>query len=352
MKKIVMAGLLCCVMLTGCGMPDKVSDMLQDIDVEMLNTEEEIDAAIEQVSDGEEAWVLSQRRQQQILELKEFLVEQKKKGVLKIEYDDESDKSLLEKWAVAKQPDDESFFRYDSDSNSYWNLSFRDEESLMQFFRDLEKLGYTGMTEPVKKGMVKISDEDGDFIPGASLKRKGITFRVDRLEGDSYALVMIQVSRSSIRYPASLQELLENVLTDTFSVEYIKSGGYLQAVKIYRESSLTDSPYDENILLYLKDGKLLQMEMTICESSWVIDMQEQGKLKMPDTFFTQEECETLKKMLLMLGADESSAQDFLTKLSPKSDRSGSIGSAKWYLKETTEMYASGSEDRHWFIRIQ
>ena len=89
MKKIVMAGLLCCVMLTGCGMPDKVSDMLQDIDVEMLNTEEEIDAAIEQVSDGEEAWVLSQRRQQQILELKEFLVEQKKKGVIKIEYDDE-----------------------------------------------------------------------------------------------------------------------------------------------------------------------------------------------------------------------------------------------------------------------
>jgi hypothetical protein len=109
-----------------------------------------------------------------------------------------------------------------------------------------------------------------------------------------------------------------------------------------------DNPYDKQCVLYLKDGKLVQMDISIEESSWLSDLKSEKKADSQYTFFSDNEKTAMKNLLTDIGVKEEASERFLDGISPESDSEGSVGNVNWYLRENK----SDNEQKNWLLRIQ
>lgn len=344
-KKIIAAFVLCSVLFTGCGMSDNAADMASEISVPTLNTAKEIDAALAQMSDTvEENWVINKENQQQFKDLYNLLKAEEKKGTLRLDMEDKYVLELME----ADNPDDKAF----QDTESALELEIDNESNLKSLFQELDKAGYTGAYDMVCNAIEKNKSENEDDTWWGEIRftLKNVTFCTSFFD-TPYAMVWVSMNENSIRYPESMKDLLENKLQNGFSINGISTGGYLQAISFYTEMCWGGSPFNKSAVLYLKDGKAVQMDMYIQLAHDVIELEQKDKFKgSSDVFFTEQEAETFAGLMELFGANSSDALEFAKKVGEKSESRGLVNDVSWQLKENA-MPRFGSE-RNWLLRIQ
>lgn len=356
-KKLMAAGVLCSVFLTGCGMPDKVADMIGDMPITMLSTSSEIfdtQLHIHKEADWEEkSWVLDKSSQQQLRELRDFLKSEEKKGTLAPV--DDGLAEIIEKWAEAKDKEDVAFRNREM---GRWHISIPTKEKLLDFFKELEAHGYTGGYDLVSNNMEQAAQIQGEaelyLDADISFVSNKVVFKVtfDGCDDSPYAYVQISMSPYHVKYPASLGDILKNKLQNGFTVQYIKSEGYLQAVEIFAAAFGAESPYSKDGIIYLKDGKLLQIDMYIQQPEWFVKREEEGIYqKGLDVFFTEAEAKTFAGLLEMFGVNNSDALAFTEKVGRDSGSKGTIGDVSWQLAEDA-LAKNGAWDKNWLLRIQ
>lgn len=350
-KRIMAAGILCSVLFTGCGMADNAADMAKEISVPTLNTEQDVNAVLAEVqSEGTpgENWILNKEKQQKLKKLYDFVKAEKAKGTLKVDAEDKA----IQKWINTDDPRDDVF-----EYEPVWNLEI-DRDYLKSFFQKIDELGYTGVYDMVGRKLdeaKKEYEEDDYWWPDTRCYTDNISFYISFME-EPYATVTIGIDADGIRYPSNLQEVLENKLQSGFLVSGVSTGGYLQSVSFYSEMFLEGSPYNKSAVLYLKDGKAVQLDMYIQLPAEIEALQEEGKLEgrfegRMDTFFTEPEAKSVAELLEMFGVNSSDALEFAQKAGTDTETRGILNDVSWQLKEGV-LQKWNSYEKTWLLRIQ
>ncbi len=338
-KKLLVLGLACSFLLTGCGVSDRVAGLASEIEVDTLSTEEEIvsAAAQEDRTRADTEWVISQSHQQQIQELEQYIREQKKAGtVTSVDEDGEEFSAFLQKTSDGEPSDEE-----------WWVSLEGKKRNLLQFAGGLEKLGYAGMTEWFTRNL--------EIKHGYSeCTNRGVNFLCSFADGT----IDITVPQAYIRYPASMKGIVESPVTNAFSLSGAVTGGYVEGLHLYSGMDLErGSFYFKDCAVYLKDGEIIQLEFLMRKSYEVAEMQQKKKLgKENAEFFTETERASLQELLMRFGVDGNAAGEFLSKIGTNSGKSGDVGSRKWTLEKEFEGGNSSMiyDDAYgsWFLRIQ
>jgi hypothetical protein len=352
MKKLALLVMVSIFLFTGCGMPDKAADMLPDTDVGMLNTASEITEALKMAenSTSNQEKVLSKEGQQQLSDLKYFLKKKEKEGLIKIDYY-ESD---LDDWINAKSTDD-SVFQQSDNIITGWNLLISDREKLLKLLDELDKFGYSGLGNMLDSQMSKETETNAAEYAGygKNVVLSGMIFYVcdsDEydIDDDADIVMSIALSTSKICYPKQLEYWIQNSITDGFYISNVSTGGYLQSIVLLSEQAL-NSPYDKQCVLYLKDGNIVQMDISIEESGWLSGLKSEKKDDgVQYSFFSDTEKNTMKNLLTDIGVSEEAGTQFLDEISSESASTGSVGSANWYLRENK----GDNLQKNWLLRIQ
>lgn len=353
-KRIMAAGVLCSVLFTGCGMSDNAADMAKEISVPTLNTKKDIDAMLAEIQSEEtveENWILNKEKQKKIKGLYDVIKAEEEKGALNTDTDEKD----IKEWVETSDPKDDAF-----DATVCWNLEVETESKLKSLFQKFDEIGYTGGYDMLCKELAegKKGVEEGEsrsWWPDISITIDNVTFYITFFDVP-FATVNISINTDGIRYPSSLQEILENKLQSGFLVSKIYTGGYLQAVSFYSELSLEGSPYNKSGILYLKDGKAVQLDMYIQLPEEITALQKEGKLEgkfngKMDTFFSEQESKALTGLLELFGVNGSEALEFAQKAGTGSDSRGIMNDASWQLKENA-LPRPYSLEKNWLLRIQ
>lgn len=350
-KRIIAAGILCSVLFTGCGMADNAADMAKEISVPTLNTEQDVNDMLAKVQSEEtleENWILNKEKQQKIKKLYDFINAEKDKGTLKVDAEDKA----IQKWINTDDPQDDVF-----ESEPVWNLEIDRESNLKSLFQKIDELGYTGIYDMVCTNIdeSKTEYEEQFWWPDITFTADSITFYISCYD-DPFAIVNIGIKADGIRYPASMQEILENTLQSGFFVSKVHTDGYLRAVSFYSELYAGGTPYNKSAILYLKDGKAVQLDMYIQFPEEIGVLQEEGMLEgrfegRMDTFFTEQEAKSLAGLLEMFGVNSSEALEFARKAGTDTETRGILNDVSWQLKENV-MPKGTSYEKNWLLRIQ
>lgn len=353
-KRIMVAGVLCSVLFTGCGMSDNAADMAKELSVPTLNTKKDIDemlAKIQSEETVEENWILNKEKQQKLKALYEFIKVEEEKGAI----DSDVDEKDIKQWIETSDPKDDVF-----DAIVDWNLEIDTESKLKSLFQKLDEIGFSGgydiLCKEIDEGKEEVEEgEDRSWWPDISITIENVTFYITFFDSP-FATVNIGINADGIRYPASLQEILEKKFQNGFIVSDIYTGGYLQAVSFYSEVFLEGSPYNKSGILYLKDGKVVQLDMYIQLPEEIGALQKEGKLERKfngkiNTFFTEQEAKTLAGLLEMFGVTSSEALEFAQKAGTDSDSRGIMNDVSWQFKESA-LPKQSSFEKNWLLRIQ
>lgn len=341
-KKLLVLGLTCSFLLTGCGVSDHVAGLTSEIDVDTLSTEEEIMRAADQPGQtrADTEWVISKSHQQQIQELEQYIREQEKAGIVASQDEDgEEFSAFLQKISNGEPSGDE-----------WWVSLEGKKRNILQFAGGLEKLGYAGMTEWFTRSL-EFRHEYSECT------NRGVKFQC-LFEDGNEGCIDINVPQAYIRYPVTMKEIVESPVTDAFSLSGAVTGGYVEGLHLYSGTDLErGSFYSKDCAVYLKDGEIIQLEFLMRKSYEVAEMQQEKKLgKENAEFFTETERASLQELLMHFGVDGNAAGDFLSKIGTSSGKSGDVGSRKWTLEKETEngngwmIYDDTYES--WFLRIQ
>lgn len=331
LKGKIMTGLFCCALLTGCSM-DYVGNALQDVDYPMINSEKDVNDAIEKVSAEilkDNGWVVCQDRQQKVKALKQIVHKFGEEESVKI-----SNHSLIDDWA-----DMTEYSVYEDISaesgTAYWKIRVSDAGVYQKLFEQIEALGYTGVKE-----MAAGSGEEKEVHRDC----KGISFDVKNNAKNGGGILTITVPRAYVYCPKSLQNVLDDMFERDIFVYDVLGSSYLQAVWISTSQSLSRTTYNKDMIMYFKDGKLLQTDMRI---ELIGDNNSEREM------FTEAEAKEFAYLTSLFGVGEQQAQKFYQGLAWDSDNGeGTLGNAKWSLKGySSESWDSGLQ-LYWDLRIQ
>lgn len=359
MRNIIAAGAFLAVLLTGCGIEDKAAQTAQEISVPSLSSKQDIKEAAAQIPNAKGSsvnWVFNEEVYERLKNLVAFIDSEKEKGTVSLDdADDSGDYIDYGEWLQKVRRADDDFFDQEEEQDLSWSLILNEKEQLLPFFKGLEETGFTGIYDLVSE-RINLEDkrEHEDFVPEVYFVSHGVSFDVTYTNEDFE--IWISTSSSTIRYPETMKDLIENKLQSCFSVKSICTGGYLQAIVVSSEASVSQSPYQKECVIYLKDGKPIQVAIDIDHAYWLAGIYktyEAYKQLMGDSkfqnFFTEQEADALAGILEMFGIDRTEALEQIKKMGKDSDREGNIGSANWYLKPTESNIL---QENDWRLLIQ
>lgn len=352
MKKVILAGLCACVLLTGCGMQDQVEDMIQKIDAPEINTMEEARKVM--AKEEEEAeYINSETLLEEIPKLKKVIEKWEKEGIVNTGEEEDIDTPYIGEWIQSTPLEMRELVGSEGGKiESGWHLQIKGEKNLRTVADELEKMGYEGMNDAAERALsVYQTSPEVIYSEDATLVHKGILLWMGIGE-ESYSL-HIRTSSCAFCYPQEMKSVIESSLSEAYTVERVLTGGYLQRVDWGREGAQTENAYYKNIWIYLKDGEVIQMEIALRKNYETSQGKEGDLLNLPETFFREEECEALTGFLVEMGANEEKTKEFLSKASPSWCGEGEIGSIGWHLKEQKDPSdLMSGESRNWILRME
>lgn len=349
-KRILAAGALCAVCLTGCASSDKAADLAREIPVQILNTEKEIETAMAQVPDvdgNHKSWIFNEKSHLQLKNFIQFLKSEQDRGTISI---GESGTEDFQKQLLKADCLDDDVFAGNERQDLWWSLELGEEKDLLPFFQRLEAIGFTGVYDLVSDRIKLDKLQDDEFHADISFVCNGMSFEITFF--DKEVSLSVSMSTSIIGYPESMKKMIEDKLQGGFSIQDICAGGYIQAIVVSSDGSAAENPYEKNCVFYLKDGELLQIDMYIHHPQWLNEKnrkQLEGHLQ---TFFSEQEAETLAGIMEMFGVSRTEALDQMKKLGRESGKDGSVGNVKWNLERVESKYYIYPPEKDWHLLIQ
>ena len=342
MKKIVVVGLMMTILLTGCGVPDRVAEEAKKIqkgyisdydEVKQINTKIR-DFEKQEISFGEDS-VISAKQSEKIKLLYETLERLKREGLFEDKYIEFQDwhegkdeftgaekRARLEEYIYGKRSWKEwasSFFTYDS-----W---LKTEEDYMHLAEELEKVGFTGLKD------VKLTGQQ-DY---AKVCANGIQFDIwlyyrDESNAELESIdVVARVEKKDFFYLPQFAEWMEEKVDNGFVLTGLDYEGYLQRLVYTGSYSINTqeytgdrtegiTPFQKSIEIYMKNNEFLQMEIDMTGT----------QSKKGELVFSEEEKGTVKNFIAWASGDEEGAKEFVEKPTADGDKKGTIGNCEWY----------------------
>ena len=350
-KKVWFLGISLVFLLTGCGMPDAVADELMEVSREtgFADGKESAERFIKAYDKAEEDCT-EKVKQSEIMAkrldaLAAFLEKKVAEGTASIgDYHADEEGLDDDRWyeGVMDEEDGQSHtdlmsdlerlknWRNDAGNTKVFSGTpdvlaanfYIEIDKMPGFLQELGEIGFQGLSLPTK-----------EYHLQADQISQGVGFCIAHVSG--YYHVSVWVVSDHFAYPEKYTDLLENHMRDAFMTESIICGGDLDYISF--EGS-TDEPlnnYFKTVELYLKDGKVLQMNLKSALNS----SETGGEL------FTEQEKKDLSELLAWMTGDEKGAQSFIEGLAGNNDTEGDLGNYKWYRSKDK---TSGME----LIRIQ
>lgn len=326
-KKIGIAGLCMVVLLTGCGMPDAVADELAVVRSSAGFTgdgEEDSVAFAEAVFNGEEKGekvAVSRTMGERMEKLAAFLEKALKEGVISstgsdleeededetedIDVKDEIGLSDLKDWkSCAHEGEYTSFLG----QKSIITVSFAvGQKKIKEFLQGMAGIGFDGLALP--------NEASGGF---SQQVLQGMMFDLDSYDG-GFCNILIEIPVFQFAYPEKYKDLLENHMRNAFCVNGIFCGGDIELLSFTGSQNSAANGYIKNAEICFKDGKALQMNLTIQDFS-----------RKNDALFTEEEKADLTGLLTWMTGDAEGSKSFVEGLGENSESSGTLGSRSWY----------------------
>lgn len=345
-KRIGILGLCMMLVLTGCGMPDAVADEMEAVCASAGFTgdvKNDYDSFSEAVARGEEhteTLAVSQKMGERMEALAVFLEKAKESELIEVDAEDweemeeeEEEKeeeeeegetdglseqlSELKDWRSHAEEKKSSFLG--SKSSIYVCFSV-ERKRIGEFIQGMTEIGFDGLALP-------------NAATGGCTTRQvlqGMIISLENYEDDAAYEVTIEIPTTHFAYPDKYKDLIENHMRDAFIVNGIFCGGDLELVSFSGSSNSPVNRYIKDAEVCFKDGKALQMNITIEEDS----------PKKGDPLFTDKEKEELTALIAWMTGDAEGSGAFVDGLGKNSESSGTLGSRKWY---RTWRWADGTE---------
>lgn len=334
-KRIVAAGLIAGILLTGCGAPDVIKDEAKKAaaDCPFLSSEEEIQEALKAVGEKKDSGPkeISVFQRQCLKNLEEAI---QKDSFLKARYGenddveieddsgadyievDESEEPSLHNWIQPDKKKQEEIFSWNMEVP--FTIKNGDGKDLDGILSRLEKLGFEGLRgySPgqygniafVRKGMLFRVVEEEEYQEDGSVKR-------ELLEVD------VRVPEARYYYPKKYEEIIEKSIVDGFFLTNLHTGGYADCLMLQGSWNDPVNPYNKQMMFYLKDGKPLQLEIKIWEN----------REKAEGLVFSAYEKQTVTNLLRYMTGNSSEAAAFVSNFRTDGDTEGKLGDKTWRL---------------------
>ena len=135
--------------------------------------------------------------------------------------------------------------------------------------------------------------------------------------------ITVEVPVYSLVYPEKYRDLLDAHMKNAFCLSAVFCGGDLELVSFTGSRWSPVNQYTKRAEVIFKDGKPLQMNITIDEGF----RGKEGEL------FTEAEKEDLTGLITWMTGDQERSADFVENLGKSKEKSGTIGNRKWYRQE-------------------
>ncbi|MBO5073118.1 MAG: hypothetical protein J6C32_09155 [Eubacterium sp.] len=333
-KKIVMAGICMAVLFTGCGMPDAVADELERVSPSAgmaVYGEWQRDAFVGAVTEAEEhaegtMVAVSQKTAERMEKLGAFLEKAMAEGLIDAgdgdgEEDmdeDETGVKDLKNWRTFAEDKTCIFMGSSSGITASFSVA---ADKIKEFLNGMTGIGFTGLAVPAK------NEEDG-YSEQVS---QGMNFTMNYAsdgEDEDYGStgkydITVEVPVYSLVYPEKYRDLLDAHMKNAFCLSAVFCGGDLELVSFTGSRWSPVNQYTKRAEVIFKDGKPLQMNITIDEGF----RGKEGEL------FTEAEKEDLTGLITWMTGDQERSADFVENLGKSKEKSGTIGNRKWYRQE-------------------
>lgn len=349
MKKVVLAGLVSALLLTGCGStPDAVVDKMKQVDVTVCNNESDMLQVKDKIGEASsEKWQVIPEHQKMLTDLqgmlkKIWLGEQKGCKLLSDgESDREVEKSLF-RWSKVTE--------YDPDTEEYGNntekvtyhVLFSTTENRKKFLEQMESIGFSGITAQVDSYGKKKSRSE-------IFSNHGVSFQLtkEKNEPDFYNSITIMISQEFVMMPPSLQSFVTEELLSAYQISRMTTEGKVQTIQF--SSFDTDEDSYRRGKYYIMDQKLLQAELYVNVPKYYSDT---GYIKKADDYkifdLPEREKTAVVKTFMMLGASKEQAEAAVKELETQQSYKGTAGDVHWYYDRTE----NGSLNEEWRLRIE
>lgn len=333
--KCVLIGALSVAFLTGCGSKDVLLQQAKDLNPEFVSS----------IYEYQQVEGYGRVPQLAVSEEKCKEMKQLRDAVLNFAREDEvvdrEDNPLLtEKWNNPKKILEE--VQSVNGVGDIYNLGIYlySVERAEQLFQMLEGLGYEDLSGIFQDEVKKAEKKKSSFYD-YSVVRRGVSFDISCQMDEDYDNFMIymEVPQGVITCPVEYMDLINNCVKDGLFLAKIATGGYVECLTFQGSVSSPEDAYNKQIDCYIKDGKLLQME---------IFMSQNPRRKSTDVF-AEKEGESVAKMLSYFTGDENASRTFVSGFKPGKEKSGTIGSYTW----TVENKGGGlTGNNNFVVRIQ
>ena len=321
MKRIIVLGLMISILLTGCGVPDRVKEEMDKVKVEArfdkkFYNELKTNAASAATKNNKVAnsYRFSEEKKQQILQLYALITEKEEKKLLKeyYEYNElDSEGGYVELEKPGKEL--EKYLNQETyEINSMYTISFRmkKEKEFINLLQELTKLGYTELENCIPKDE---STSDYDVIS------QGIKFNIYKVFNEDIFFMDISIKGTEVPSIPQFDTEMQKSLGEVFWNNSINVGGDIDCYVYTGSMNEKNNSYQKSIYIYVKDEKIIQMEIAV-----------EGERKASQPYFSTQEQEALKKILAAMSQDEKAAETFLASVSADSPDKGEFGTCKWY----------------------
>lgn len=312
LKRGWILGLVCCLLLTGCGSEDKLLQYIGDNDVGMVNTKDEAEALYAGLDrESGMKWIYDRERIESLIQLKQNLnKEVQTRGYTLREETDVGNNALMT-WKThmdqGKNPEKETA-RYLS-----FLVSGKGHDKLREICEKIEAWGYPEVSK---------------CLEGKEVLSRGISFEVmDDLDENGITIydLYITVPNSIVYYPEKCKGILETMVENGYYVEWnICMGGPLNMITCYHD---TKSILCKYIKLYLDNtGRVVEIN---------IGMEDKGIA----TVRSEEEKKLLVELVTNLTGDRNESIAFVEQFSREGKKKGTIGGEySWSISRSLEYY--------------
>lgn len=339
-KKIIALLVAVGILMTGCGVPDRVKEEAKNIDPGFISEKDEVKDAQKKVERAQQSYIcdretflVSEKRKEQMKKLYELLYSAEISGLYTemtadayhtIDGEIYSDELPIKKFKKMMQ----AYI----DGNKEWtdfafegvqfNLYIQDDIRWQAIATLLEKNGYTGLAgvKAPKDSSRTIVSQGGVFeLRGPMVYTESDYLFDSEIEMETGGIqLVITVSKYNICYPEKIR-FLDTTTEDGFYLNGLDMGGYLERVTLTSSCDDPKSQFQKRMDIYMKEGKPIQIEIIVAGD--VINESE--------TLFSEREKKSVANLLSQITGDSAAAEAFV-EISVQPDKKGSVGSWNWY----------------------
>jgi len=339
-KRIIALVSVVGILMTGCGVPDRVKEEAKNIERGFISEKQEVKVAQKSVEQAQQSYIcdtqtllVSEKRNEQIKKLYQLLYSEEISGLyteLTTDayntvddgiYTEGLSKKAFKKMIQVYIDGKKQWTDYASDGFQV-SLSIQDEEKWQELAKLLEQNGYTGLlgVQAPENGRRAIVSNGVVFELIGPLVYTESDYMFDSEIGIETGRIYlnITISKFNICYPEKFS-FLETAVEDGFYLNGLDMGGYLERVTLTSSQDDPKSPLQKRIDIYLKEGKPIQVEITAA-----------GEVtNTAGTLFSEREKTTVENLLAQVTGDKGAADAFV-EICVHPDQKGSVGTWSWY----------------------